>query len=258
MTKKLACILTAVLLTVGFAKSSDGALVFSATSMNVLFGTNSVTTEIRVRSTTGTDTLQYFAIKADVVTVTGTRTLNFGATTQAGTNTARTVTPYVLFDRGTAVTGKAISFAFNASSSSVSFQDGVSVPQIAPGGNAIPFDGVSVGLSPGLLVATLQFNASSTLVNGDSFRIDLSALSSTANAYAVTLPPGGIPADLPFTGAATGRGTGVGTNLNLTSSNFSSGIITAVPEPSTFAMLGLVVGLLGATKLRRRLTRSAI
>ena len=256
MTQKIACILTAVLLTVGFANRSDGSLVFSATSLTVAVGSTSVTTEIRVRSTTGTDTLQYFAIKADVVTVTGGRTLNFGASTQDGTNTLRTVSPYVLFDRGTAVTLSSTTFAFNATSTSVSFRDGVAISALS-GGPVTDSSPVSPGSTTGLLVATLQLSTNPLvgLQFGDSFRIDLTALTSSAESFATGSPLS--PGSLSFTGAATGRGSGVGTDLNLTAANFSSSTITAVPEPSTFAMLGLVAGLFGATKLRKRFTRLA-
>lgn len=250
MTKKIAWFVAVVLISLGFSNSSNATIIFSATSVSVAAGSSSVTTEIRV-SGLPTDTLQYFAIRANVVTLTGGKTLTFGATTQAGSNTNRAVLPYVLAGRGTSVTGAPATFAFNASNSSVSFRDGVSIPFTGPPGYvSTP---VAPGTAPGLLVATLQFNASSALAGVDSFRIDLSAL--TANTDNFANSNSGLPPGIAFTGAATGRDDTIpGTDLNLGATSFSSGIV-AVPEPSTILLLGLSLAGTGFARFRKRLKR---
>ena len=261
MTNKFVAVFVAALTVLGLSRSSDAAIVFSAISKNVGFGTTLITTEIRVTGV-GSEALQYFGVTANItnVTLSGGKTVSFTAQTQDGTATNRsplTGADYILFDRGTSatlVTKSGSSFAFNGSASSVNFRDGVSVPGIS-GGSPPPSTGVAPGAGLGRLVATLNMQVSSGLTAGDKFDISLSpVLSVSADAFAQTSPFGGIPADLVFsTGAADGRtGTVQGDPIN---AQFTLGSITAVPEPSTFAMLGLAFGIFGAAKFRKRLAK---
>ncbi len=258
MTNKFASIFFATIIIVGLSKSSDAAIVFSAINKNAIFGSTLVSTEIRVTGL-GTESLQYFAITATInpVSLSGGKTVSFTAQTRDGSATNRspiTGTDYVLFDRGTSATGVGTSFAFNDTATSVSFRDGVSVPGLT-GGSPPPSSGVAPGAGLGRLVATLNMEVSSGLSVGDRFNISLSAVPSvSANSFAQTPPFGGNPPDLFFSGGAADGRTDSAQGLDV-NAQFTVGSITAVPEPSTFATLGLAFGIFGAAKFRKRLAK---
>lgn len=256
-------------------------LVFSvANQVNAAGDTATVSFDV-VITNTGASAVNvgFFDIQVNLVNLNGSFSFN-GVQPNAGIARATNVIPqsgyrgtagdnYLLFDKGEA--GLANKPAFmTAQGAGFRIRDGFSVPNGVqqPNPGAAPY---SLAANESKLIAKLLVTPNAITTAANQFRIDIAALSGAADPFRdSTFPLGQTIPNGPtnFTGAAdifvndpNGANNYVVIDYNLQAPangglGFSPGNFTyfsAVPEPSTYAMMGLALtGLAIAKRFRKK------
>lgn len=239
MIKRL--LLTLGIVTLCMAGESKAALVVTFNPVVApSLGVNFTDFDVRVTNDAGTVSVNAMKFRVDLVGVGASLTV-FDAP-----STYRNTSNYIFAPDAPTRFSVASDGQFLTQLSSTSFQihDSAALPAAVPSPNVN--ERVMVNNSS-FLAARLRVNFASPISSPYSFSLSATALNGIGNEF------GGLPVSGSYSGFGFGSNPGTGnTMVGLPFAQTQFNFITAVPEPSTFILLGVALGGAGLQKLRNR------